>query len=232
MSCNFIQTYISAALQALDPFWNKVVLLMHMENGNGAKPTDVKNHVNVGNALVTTSKKKFGNGSTYLNGNGSIIDITNSPDFDLTSKDFTIEAFFSIDALAAGGGALFGRWGIGGGNGCDYILAIYGSGSLDWEGGASVVTAGGVFPLNSTWHHVAVERYGSAINIFVDGVLVKSGAVSGALRNDGTRNFRVGRWDDGNSGIVGNVDELRFAVGEARYKGQNFSIPTAAYPDQ
>jgi hypothetical protein len=85
---------------------------------------------------------------------------------------------------------------------------------------------------DNAWHHVTVERYGSTLYIYKDGQIIGSTAVSGSVSNNGGRNLRTTRWDDGGSGFLGNIDELRITNGAARYKGQNFSIPTAAYPNQ
>jgi len=47
--------------------------------------------------------------------------------------------------------------------------------------------------LDDTWHHVAVERAGATLTIFVDGVQVATGAVIGVPNINSSKTFQFGK---------------------------------------
>ena len=91
--------------------------------------------------------------------------------------------------------------------------------------GSTVLTSSSTFSLN-TWHHLAIERYGSAITMYVNGnsqaTVTNSQSILQTASYIGTRSLLDGFFS-------GYIDDLRITRGYAVYKS-NFNPPTAAFP--
>ncbi len=215
-----------------DPLWDKVVLLITGDSANGSPTfTDVKGHAitRLGNPLGDATRKAPGGNSIRYATKGDALSIANSSDFDLLGKDFTLESFNQFDVLP-GGGVILGRWGIGPGTSADYILLYNGASKLEWVGGGIDLQSSALLN-DGKMHHFCAERYNNVMTLYFDGAIVGQIAMTINVANSGGRPLRTCVWDDAaNSGYVGNQAQIRFTVGEARYKGQAFAIPKAAYP--
>jgi len=95
----------------------------------------------------------------------------------------------------------------------------------------SVLLTNNTIPLN-TWTHIAVQRTGSAWEVFINGI--KDSATYTSSGNLGTTvPCYIGTAVDspGNSrNFTGYIDEIRITKGIARYSS-NFSIPVSPYPE-
>lgn len=212
---------------AADPLAAQTVLLMHMD---AAGFPDVKGHAIVNNtATRDVNKKKFGASSAAMTNHNTWLEVQTNADFTFTG-DFTVEGWIAIASTGNMGAIFCGRWGIGPNTAADWIINIAG-GSVQFTGGATALnTAAGAIPYDSNFHHIAVERFGNTLSIYVDGVSKANGAMNSGTGSNGGRNLRIGIYDDGGSFLNGWVDEYRITKGAARYKG-NFAVPTAAFPD-
>jgi hypothetical protein len=65
--------------------------------------------------------------------------------------------------------------------------------------------------------------------LFIDGVLVSSATLAGALTTNANPVY-IGARSDGTGALNGRIDDLRITKGVARYTA-NFTPPTAPFPN-
>jgi len=190
----------------------------------------------VGNAMVSTSVKKYGAGSLAFDGTGDWLSVPDSQNFNFGSGNFTIEFWIYLNSVSGTIGILGKRT-----NEANYApfimivtssaLKVYMSinGSLWAVNGLSTSTLS-----TSTWYNIAVTRSGSTVYMFLNGTSVGStGTLSGALMTN-TSPLYIGADSgspSGSSTLNGYIDDLRVTKGVARYTA-NFTPPTSAFPDQ
>ena len=111
-----IRRVISGVANSLDPYWDKVVALIHGDSnidkddpyynhvallihGNGTNGSTVitdqkgKTVTANGNAQISTAQSKFGGASAYFDGTGDYLSVASSADFGFGTGDFTIECW-------------------------------------------------------------------------------------------------------------------------------------------
>jgi len=77
---------------------------------------------------------------------------------------------------------------------------------------------------NTTWYHLAIELYKSSTYYYIDGTMVAALAYTASQKPDGKGIFLVRL----QTNSIADLDEVRIS-NVARYKGQDFSVPTAPY---
>lgn len=82
-----------------------------------------------------------------------------------------------------------------------------------------------------TLHHFCLERDDTdTVRLYVNGVMVDSGTLSGALFNNSAIPMEIGGFNGG-SARSGTQDEVRITKGFARYASDaGFTVPTEAFP--
>ena len=211
-----------ATATAGDPYWDKVVVLLHM-NGNLTDECG-NSWVAEGGMQLSYTDPKFGSSCAYSDGSyNSNLHMT-SPTPKLLNDDFCIEMFYK-PVNTNTWYSFFNTYGAG--NTAERNLAINNSnGKLT----ASLITITGNndFILNE-WHHVAYTRQGGVLRLFLDGILVGSGAITESVRTDaiyiGLQPYSA-VW-----AVPGHYDELRITKGIARYT-ENFTSPKQAFLDR
>ena len=101
---------------------------------------------------------------------------------------------------------------------------------------SGVFHADGIFetpPLATPWQHIALERYGSLLTLYVNGTgQTVSGALTGNIYYNAANPFAFGGAyaNYTSSGLISQAyyDELRI-IKSSMYKGANFTPPTSAY---
>jgi hypothetical protein len=207
------------SVQATDPDFASVSLLLHMDGSNGSTTfTDSSSNALTvtanGNAQISTAQSKFGGASGLFDGSG---DFLSFPSISIgTSEDVTLECWFR--AASTSNLALFGD---ASGDNIQTFAILSGILYAFWDG--NEVEAGAVSA--DTWHHGAITRQSGTIRIFLDGTLVDSSAgnTRALLIN------RVGRCVNRND-FNGYIDDVRITKGVARYTA-SFTAPTAPFPD-
>jgi hypothetical protein len=229
-----------------DPDFASVVLLLHLDGVDGATSTvdsSLSAHTMVfaDDAELTTDQVKFGTSSLGVNNStlpdqadDSLYTTIVDTDFDFGGGLWTIELQYRADE-SAGANALFTIGNTAGG-GTEVLNIILSNGNIALELNSGAVTNVFTVPhVNSTWHHLVVQRKaGNIFECFFDGVESSSGDFVSAT----TLNTPVGDVILGGSGsgaapgqpFEGYIDEVRVTKGVARYTG-NFTPPTAASPD-
>ena len=186
----------------------------------------------VGSAQVSTSVVKYGTGSMKFNGTTDYLSIPPNINLDLGSGNFTAECWFN---QSAGGvqyvfeissptnGYAQAAFAV---SGTQVYGLIGNAGANSWQ----TVLLGGSYTQN-TWNHYAFVRNGSTATIYLNGVSVGSGAVSGTLYYTGTEASLIGDYVPSGYKFNGYIDDLRITKGVARYT-TTFTPPTSAFPNQ
>jgi hypothetical protein len=224
-----------------DPYWNQVVLAMHMDGANASTVfTDLKGHTMTaaGTAQISTAQSKFGGASSVF-GTSTANKVTSaaSADFAVGGSPFTIEFWVYATAYNASGGRIVSA---GGG------AAAYNSTTgIHWS--METTATGAWFPfwdgagqsylvLNlslNVWTHLAVTYDGTTIRSFTNGVLIASAGVtfiSPSTTPSLGVNCILGDAVGAANTFSGYIDDLRITKGVCRYTA-TFTPPAAAFPD-
>lgn len=224
-----------------DPYFSNVVSLLHFDDANGTtEPVDVTGKLwgGDGNAQVSTSAPLTGSGSGLLDGGGDYFTTPDHADFDLGSGDFTLEIDIEFGTLPASSDAMgfASQWLTGGNLSWFFYLFNMGSGydlyfSYSTNGSSSSHALVTWSPSATTKYKICVERNGSDLRFYVDGVQVgATQTISGSIYN-GTAPLWIGGTPStgANYYLNAKVDEFRLTTGVARYVG-NYT-PVEPFPD-
>lgn len=204
-------------------------LLCNMTNAGIFDNATMNNWETAGNAQISTSTKKYGTGSIYLDGNDYLVAPSN-PYFAIgANEDYTIECWVNYTVVQTG--AYY--------QATNNLGAASGQIWFGYEGGAlkSSQHGSGTYavsytwsPSTGTWYHVAATRASGTVRLFINGTVVttnsstqsgiaftQSGAAVGVLTSPAY--------------FYGYIDDLRVTKGVARYLG-NFTPPTSQLQDQ
>jgi len=221
--------------------FNKVSLLLPFNGSDAATATtdesDNSHTVTfAGTAQLDTAQKKFGTASLLLDGNSDYIQVADHGSFDFGTGNFTVECWIRFAAL--GNNTIFSHWANGTASSMSYYLTHFNSSSLLRLGyylGGNLDASYSWSPSTGTWYHIALERSGTTLKVYIDGTSVISVAASTTALRDSEDPFRVGVFNDASTGsptlewyFNGHIDDLRMTKGLARY-GTNFTPPTSAH---
>ena len=210
-----------------DPYWNNVVLAMHMDDTG---LTDLKGHAVTLNGNVARSpvQSPFGGYSAYFDGSGDYIVVAPDSGLALGAGDFTIEGFVFPTA-----------------DGVGYLVSVGdSSGTASWHmqfrntaqgnvmrffnAAESVGYNGSLAVSLNAWHHIAFCRSGTTLRGFLDGVKCLEQTVSSNFSNV---NFATVGGSVGQTIIATAacyIADLRITKGAARYTS-NFTPPAAPF---
>jgi hypothetical protein len=213
-----------------DPGYASVSLLLH---GNG-NTNDSGPATRTGTAtnVATNGAAKFGSNSLVFDGTSRLVYASNSA-WNLPG-DFTIEAWIYLTAAIGSGSyseyALAAQWSGGGGLCWLWYLKSDGFSFTTGNGGAvaGYDNRGSVSLTANQWHHVAITRSGSTFSSYLNGS--RFGTFSSSIDMSGNGVLSVGDQGDGViRPFYGRIDEFRITKGVARYTGDSYTLPTAAF---
>ena len=222
-----------------DANWTDVSLLLPFDGSNAATSTtdesDTGHTVTFnGTAQISTAQSKFGGSSLLLDGNSDYIQVADHDSFDFGAGNFTVECWVRFDSLFRN--TIFSQFCNGTSSSQSYYLAyLTGSLRLGYYLGSNADTSYSWSPSTGTWYHIALERSGTTLKVYIDGTSVISVSASTTALQASEDPFRVGVFNDGSTGspsldwyFDGHIDDLRITKGTARY-GTNFTPPAAAF---
>ena len=186
-----------------------------------------------GDAQISTAQKKFGASSALFDGNGDYISTPSHADFDLSTGDFTVDCWFRFSQtpnasatemcqrIIANGivTSMQGAWCLGVYsdtiNFAYYIGAVYNRNSSAISVSANV------------WYHLALVRASGTVYFYLNGVPKGSGVCLDRLVT--TESTMIGtRAGTSIEYFPGNIDELRFSKGIARWTSDfSSNLPTS-----
>jgi hypothetical protein len=233
----------AASASVSDPNFSSVKLLMGFEGANGstsfvdesASPHTMTAN---GNAQITTAQHKIGLSAAAFDGSGDFISTPDSPDWGPGAGAFTGEGFFRFQTKQDSQ-AIMGQWDNTGAvtNCAWYFFIVGGVLTLRTAAGSVTLDVGAAFaPTLGSWYHLAFDRDAAdnKLRIYRDGAMVVSGTNAHNINNS-TGSMVLGRIGTGSTfsafDFNGNMDEVRWTPGVARYKSDSgFIVPTSAYP--
>ena len=176
-------------VQAVDPFFNYVVALLHGDGTNGGQ----------NNTFLDSSTNNFTitrNGNTtqgafspfsqtgwsgYFDGNGDSLTFTNQG----TTTAFTCECWFYRGEDVGGYHIIFGGSNASNVNPNNVQLLVGNTGTVGLTlNGSAVIAATGTSVAKNQWNHIAWVRSGTSCAIFVNGFRIATGSSSAALNVD------------------------------------------------
>jgi hypothetical protein len=212
-------------------------LLCNFTNAGIFDNTGKNNLETVGNAQIDTAVVKYGTGSMEFDGTDDRLVMPSNPELNLSSGNFTIEAWVYWTGSNANA-KLLSKDGASGSSYAQYNLGMNGSGYM----GASIGSGNGVSYIQSItsntllptnqWVHIAFVKNGTNLSLYQNGTSVASATQSGTMV-DGAKPLLIG-YETGQAASNywnGYIDDLRITKGVARYTA-NFTAPTKAFPDQ
>lgn len=224
-----------------DQYFSNVSLLL---GGNGSDGGTVftdssTNNLTVtpsGNAVTSTTIKKYGTASMFFDGTGDYLSIPYTTALDLVASSFTIEAWVYPTSFKASGIRVFST---GGGNvgwnattGIHVLVQLTSTGRLDFQiasglGSPIAALSTATVSLN-TWSHIAVSFLSpTSVKLFINGV-AESFTITAPTRpsTNPTTAIATIPGEAGGASIAyqGYIDDLRVTKGVARYT-QTFTPP-------
>lgn len=209
---------------ANDPYWNSVVLAMHMDDTG---LTDLKGHAVTlkGNVARSSTQSKFGGYSAAFDGSGDLASVASSSDFAFGTGDFTIEFF--VRQAVAGSAVLIDCRPNSSSNGA--YITMYVDASVIYLYVSAAVRITGPVVSAGAWHHIALSRSSGSTRLFVDGT--QAGATYADATSYISCPVNIGSSGDLVWVLNGHIDDLRVTKGVARYTA-NFAVPTEAFPNR
>jgi hypothetical protein len=182
----------------------------------------------VGNAQIDTTTKKYGTGSLAFDGSGDWLLMSNTPDQQLGTGNFTIEFWVYLASGDTGSNrGLVAK----GTSTTGFLVSLNTTEKVVFTYTTSTITSTGSITTNA-WNHIAVVREGTGSNqtkIYINGTNDGTGTVSTDFNQ--TSVMYVGANRTGGDAMKGFIDDLRITKGVARYTA-NFTAPTKEFPDQ
>jgi len=179
-----------------------------------------------GNATQTTfSPYRHGGYSTYFDGSGDYLTIADDASIDLSTGDFTLEAWIYLESLS-GNQLIIDRYSPGNNGSYQFYYRGTGSSIAFWTVPDGVVAQD---PSSSTikantWHHVVATRESGTVKIYVDGSQKATGSCS--TNFDSALTLAVGgQISTSTNYLNGRVSDVRIVKGTAVYTSA-FTPPT------
>jgi hypothetical protein len=211
-----------------------VVLLVGAETAVLDESSYARSLTLVGNAARTTAQAKFGTASITFDGSGDRVTTGDAAELNFGAGDFTVEGWFRLTGKADSQ-ALMGQWDNAGflSNCSWYLYVVGGSLMLRLAVGGTFDTGNAWSPTLGQWYHVAADRQGTTIRVYVNGAVLATSLFFSSTVTDSTAALVLGAIGD-TAGFPsfdfnGQMDEVRITVGLAQYAGA-FTPPTAPFP--
>ena len=178
----------------------------------------------VGNAQVSTSQKKYGTGSIYLDGTSDCLNVYAPVVKNYGTGDFTWEGWFYFNNVTNEAKVYDGRT-----TGATSFMVYIQSGTLRFfYDGADRITSSSLS--TSTWYHIAIVRNSGVTKMYLDGTQTGSSYTDANNYTAGNGKLYLFATDaSGSQCVNGYIDDFRITNGYARYTS-NFTAPTAAFP--
>ena len=201
------------------------LLLMDSKDGGTAFRDEAgKTWAAGGDAQHDTAQKKYGTASCLFDGTGEYLLTANSADWDFGPGDWTIEAWIYSAAnqadyagiislnSSANTGLQINFWDSAHQNKVQIWSKVTGTWANNLYSSSAIA--------NTTWTHLALERFGNTVTLYFGGVSVGTYDCTGKTYTSSGTGVVLGRAQtDGGPYFNGQMDEVRISKGIARYQG-------------
>lgn len=224
-----------------NPYWDQVVLAMHMDGtNNGTVFTDLKGHAvtRYGNTVTKTGVKKYGTASAYFDGNVDYLRLEPSPDWNFGTKDFTIRTWkrrIAASSNDADGGPasiiISLDSGVSGSN--TLLFLMYRNSLLFSSNNNSIVNSTPETWFNDEFYHLEAGRHDGVLMLFINGQKRLEAAHASAINGSSRRLNIGGRAYSANYNwyLNGYIDDLEVTNGVCLHTA-DFTPPTRAFPNK
>jgi len=196
---------------AADPYWDNVVLLMHMDSIPFVDETARHTISTVNSMAINSEIKQYGTASGDFN-NG-YLSIPHSADFDLQGESFTIECWINLTTTASFSNPILSTYQTAS---VGFEFEVYNQVVTVWLSGDVRDIIGTTIIQPNTWYHVAVSGSPGSYRLFVNGV--QEGATyTKATSLNTTKPLSIGYWPAVGRKFPGYIDGLRITKGISRY---------------
>jgi len=174
-----------------------------------------------GNAKLSNAKQKYGTTSGFFDGNGSYLYLAGNNIFNLSSDDFTIEAYVNLIAMPTSDAwpSNYSNHMVicetGSPNASDGFAFFMGTTKLFLMSNDPVIFSATHNMVINTWYHVAVTRQANTMYMFVNGTLIGTDTWAGTC-GTGSETY-IGCETGQGAWFNGYIDELRVTRKIARY---------------
>lgn len=218
-----------------DPDFANVSLRATFDSGNALTDYSNTGHTLTANGTNGAVVGKFGDGNGRVSTSSvSRVSVPRNADFEFGSGDFTIECWSHRNASALATGGLFG-YGVDTGN--QRAWRCFRSATVLTfaisSDGTSELTLSGTIANDSgdDYQHVAVDREGNTIRLYLDGVMIDSDTFTGSVHAPSSGELSLSGYWAANAQANHRIDDIRITKGIARYGDDGgFTPPIAALP--
>jgi hypothetical protein len=166
--------------------------------------------------VLSTTQKKFGLSSLYLDGN-SFVTVASDTRFAFNNEDYTVEFWFYRTATPGVSQLMLDMRQSGGSTQPVIYLDSAYQLICGLAGTAGAIASGYTVPIN-TWTHVAVSRASGSAKLFINGT--QYGSTYSDSSTHTAAIIQIGaRQSDLGARFTGYIDEIRVSKGIARYTG-------------
>jgi len=210
--------------------------LLHFDGANGDETTvdsstyPIQITLNA-DAELSTTEKKFGASSLYLDGteDSATLGANDGSSFAWSNSSWGIECWVRPDS-----GSFSAIQMIFDSNGVIYLqintdgkVVLRNKKASDSSEFATITTTQALTV--DTWHHIAAVRNGNDFKVYIDGTSYGNATASDTIKT-ATAASTIGEYESGSSQYFkGYIDEFRITIGEAPYTA-NFTPATTAFP--
>ena len=163
----------------------------------------------------------------YFNGSGDYLSMASSSDWDLSSGDFTLEAWIYRTSNPGWAGIL-GQWEYGNYNvNNSWVFESVGTTMSFYycsTNGALYNADGPSAMSEDVWHHIDTTKSGNTLNVWIDGVKGADHTIVGTIQTVSRQAF-IGGQVAGGGWFSGYMTDLKLTKGQALYTG-NFTPST------
>jgi len=198
-------------------------LLLNFTNGQITDATSKNDFETLADAKISTAQSKWGGSSMYFDGTGDYLVPRSNALLNFGTGDFTVEFWMYPIASTGDNGIYDSRTAdlsTGG-----FTISLTDAEKIQFFSDSQKILGSTTIPLNQ-WTFIAVTRSGTALKLFVNGVLDGS-ATNSQNFSDTTLLIGKGIW--ASSEYEGYLQDFRLTKGYARYTA-NFTPPASAFP--
>lgn len=201
-------------------------LYLPMDNAGIFDQTGNQTLTLVGDVQTSTTQTKYATTSMYFDGTGDYINTNNNLHGNFGTGNFTVEAWVYLNESIGTNRAIFGSGTSDSDDEFTLLLLSTGEFYFDWGGASTYIQQSGATFTANAWHHVAITRSGTQLDVWLDGTSVVSNS-SHSFNYTGTSTFKIGMARNGTFVWNGYIEDLQILKGQAKYTS-NFTPPTSS----